>query len=594
MPTRLIRLRFWRRLQKSQQQVEGLGAQAEQHIEQHLFKRFQRLVLVRRFVFTWVGLLLLLIGGLIAQTMSLSGYYQTVKTVPGGIYTEGVLGRFTNANPLYATSDADTSVSRLIFASLFSYDRNGSLAGELASGYSVDKNGNSYTVRLKPNLTWQDGRPLTSADVLFTYQLIQNPDTQSPLQSGWAGVTVTAPDSSTLVFKLPGILASFPHNLTNGIVPKHLLEKISPANLRGADFNTIKPVGAGPFAWQAIQVTGDGNPKTIKTQIGLVPFEKYQGGEPKIQKMTVKLFASEEELIDAFASNELTAAEGLTTMPKELKGKASVNQHNLPLRAANMVFFKTTSGVLANQAVRNALVQATDVPDITKRLGYPTRAVRQPFLAGQVGYDAQLVQPGFNLKVARAALDADGWVVDKKGFRGKAGQPLLFTLSAADTAENRLVGRQLQEQWQELGVKLSVHYLSTTDFQGILTNHDYDSVLNGISIGSDPDVFVYWHSSQADIRSANRLNLSEYKNPIADAALEAGRTRQDPALRTIKYRPFLQAWQKDSPALGLYQPRLLYLTNGAVSGLEDHPLNTPAGRFDNVHNWQIREARVTN
>ena len=72
MPTRLIRLRFWRRLQKSQQQVEGLGAQAEQHIEQHLFKRFQRLVLVRRFVFTWVGLLVLLIGGLVMEQQAVN------------------------------------------------------------------------------------------------------------------------------------------------------------------------------------------------------------------------------------------------------------------------------------------------------------------------------------------------------------------------------------------------------------------------------------------------------------------------------------------------------------------------------------------
>ncbi|HVX56773.1 MAG TPA: hypothetical protein VHA37_03505, partial [Candidatus Saccharimonadales bacterium] len=101
-------------------------------------------------------------------------------------------------------------------------------------------------------------------------------------------------------------------------------------------------------------------------------------------------------------------------------------------------------------------------------------------------------------------------------------------------------------------------------------------------------------SSQADVRSANRLNLSEYKNATADEALEAGRTRLDPALRTIKYRPFLQAWQQDAPAVGLYQPRLLYLTNGTVAGLSDAPINTPPDRFINVQNWEIRQARVTN
>ncbi len=88
--------------------------------------------------------------------------------------------------------------------------------------------------------------------------------------------------------------------------------------------------------------------------------------------------------------------------------------------------------------------------------------------------------------------------------------------------------------------------------------------------------------------------MSEYSNAAADAALEAGRTRIDPNLRAIKYRPFLEAWQKEAPALGLYQPRLLYITNGRVSGLGDQPINSAADRLNNVHNWQIREARVTN
>src|SRR5665213_1959056 len=118
MQLRLIRLRFRRRMRKGQQQVEDLGVQAEQHIERHLFKRFERLAPIRRFLVGWLGLLVLLIAGLVIQNLSLSGYYQTLRAVPGGIYNEGVHGLFTNANPLYATSDADATVSHLIFAGL--------------------------------------------------------------------------------------------------------------------------------------------------------------------------------------------------------------------------------------------------------------------------------------------------------------------------------------------------------------------------------------------------------------------------------------------------------------------------------------------
>jgi peptide/nickel transport system substrate-binding protein len=586
--------RLLRRFHRRQRQVEDLGTQAEEQISEHLVKRFGRLAPVRRFVFGWLALLLLIISALVIQNLLLNGYYQSVKPVPGGIYNEGVLGRFTNANPLYASNDADTTVSHLIFAGLLAPDAHGKMVGDLASGYTVDDRGTTYTVRLRPHLTWQDGQPLTSKDVVFTYQTIQNPDTQSPLESSWKGVTVTAPDAQTVVFKLPDALASFPYNLSNGIVPEHLLGKIPPADLRSAEFNTVHPVGAGPFAWQAIEVSGDGNPKNSKEQIALTPFTGYAGGKPKLQKFVVQVFASEKDLVKAFQDKELTAVAGLNQPPIGIKEDDTVIEHDMPLRAVNMVFFKTSSGLLANPKVRQALVQATNVPQIIHQLGYTTHEVKEPLLMGQLGYDPSLAQAAFSLKAARTTLDSDGWTVGKGGVRFKDGKPLTFTLTAADTPENRMVTKRLQQQWQALGVRLNVQLQDSNDFQNTLTYHSYEAVLNGITIGVDPDVFVYWDSSQADVRSSHRLNLSEYKNTTADAALEAGRTRIDPSLRVIKYKPFLQEWQKDAPAVGLYQPRLLYLTNGPVAGLTNKPITAPTDRFINVQNWEIREAKVTN
>jgi peptide/nickel transport system substrate-binding protein len=142
-------------------------------------------------------------------------------------------------------------------------------------------------------------------------------------------------------------------------------------------------------------------------------------------------------------------------------------------------------------------------------------------------------------------------------------------------------------------VNASVQLLSAADYSTALAGHDYDATLHGISIGNDPDVYAFWHSSQADVRSNTRLNLSEWKNTTADAALEAGRTRFEPALRTIKYAPFLQAWQQEAPALGLYQPRYLYLTRGTVYGLTDHSIAGSIGRYNGVENWQIRTAKLT-
>ncbi len=593
MRFKLLRAGFRKRYRKGQRQVEVLGAQTEQTIEKHIFGRFDRLMPVRRFVIGWLLLFVLLIGGVLVQIITLSGYFQTYQPVPGGVYTEGVMGRFTTANPMFATSPVDATVAHLVFSGLFSFDDQNKLIGDLAKDYSIDSHGTLYTVHLKPHLTWQDGRPLTAEDVAFTYKTIQNPDVQSPLLNSWQGIAVTAINSTTVTFKLPNVLASFPYTLTNGIVPQHLLSGILPSDLRSADFNTLHPVGAGPFAWKAIEVNGN-DPATQKEQIALVPFTHYLRGSPKLQSFVVRAYSNQTELVHDFKSHQLTAAEGFNALPAQINQPQKIVQHTLLLSAATMVFFKTTAGQLADSAVRQALTSSTNVPAITAALSYPTKAVKEPFLQGQPGYDPSLAQSGFNLKNAAQLLDQAGWTVGPKGVRSKDGKPLSFTLTASDTPEYRSVCKLLQQQWSQVGVKLRVQFQDPTNFQASLSSHDYDAVLYGISIGVDPDVFVYWDSSQADLRAANRLNLSEYKNTTADAALEAGRTRLDPQLRAIKYRPFLQAWQHDAPAVGLYQPRLLYLTNGSVAGFSDHTINTATDRFYNVQNWEIRQARVTN
>ncbi len=592
MRLRLIRLRFRRRLRKSQQQVEDLSQQAENGIEKHLLKRFGHLASVRRFVIGWLALVLLLIIGVVIQNFLLSGYYQTLQPVPGGIYNEGILGRFTNANPLFATSDVDSSISKLIFASLFTYNEHNQLVGDLASSYSVDAKGTTYTVHLKPNLTWQDGQSLTSKDVVFTYHIIQDPDTESPLQNSYTGITVTAKDPLTVVFKLPDPLVSFPESLTNGIVPEHLLASIPPPDLRSADFNTVDPVGAGPFAWQGIQVEGS-DPNSAEEQIALTPFAKYQGGKPKVDQFDLHVFAQADQMTAAFKSHQLNGAEGYNDVPSELASMSSLVKHSLLLNAATMVFFKTSAGVLGDGQVRTALVQAANVPQIIQALGYPTHAVREPLLLSQLGYNKTYQQDGQNVAAAKALLTADGWIPGKNGLRMKNGQTLSFNLTAADTPEYHMVINHLLNYWKAVGATVTPLYLDNADFQNALSDHDYDAVLYGISIGIDPDVFVYWDSSQADIRSANRLNLSEYTNLTADNALQSGRTRLEPALRVIKYQPFLQVWQQDNPALGLYQPRLLYLTDGAVAGLNDQTINTAIDRYNNVQNWEIRQAKVT-
>ncbi len=587
MPYKKVRKLLHRR----QSQARDFSQQAEVNIDRLLFGRFEHLLLVRRFVYGWIllWLLLALITGM--ELANLGPYYQTVQAVPGGIYNEGILGTMTNVNPIYATNPVDTSLSHLIFAGLFTHNNQNNLVGCLASGYSIDKTDTVYTVTLKRGLTWQDGQPLTAADVVFTYDMIQNANAQSPLYSSWQGIKVAEINPYTVTFTLPNPLASFPYNLTTGILPKHILGLTAPADLRSATFNTNSPVGAGPFMWHALQVNGD-TPQNASEQIALLPFKNYVLGQPKLSEFIVDAFADNNQLLQAFSSGQLTAITGIDAIPKFIKGNSAYQVHSRLLTVGDYVFFKTNSGVLSNTTVRQALVMAANPAAIIARLGYFTFPVNEPLLLGQLAYNAKYAQTTDKLAAARSLLAQDGWIKSQGGTLEKNSQPLSFNLVTTDTPENRLVANMLKQQWLELGANVQLIFESSNTYTTTLEGHSYDSTLNGISIGNDPDVFVYWDKSQFDPRSSN-LNFSDYSSTTASQALEAGRTRLNPQLRVIKYQPFLAAWQKDAPALGLFQPRFIYITQGPVYNMGSSVINAPFDRFDNVQNWEILRSAVT-
>lgn len=583
--------RRWRRIARRRQRgAKDLTDQADKQIEKLLIRRFDRLVSVRRFIFLWVALFLLLFFSSVIQIRSLSKYYQSLQPVSGGLYSEGLIGAFTNANPLYATSAADVAASRLVFSGLLRYDIANNLVGDLAESWTVSPNGKRYTVNLKHDIFWHDGVPFTANDVVFTYHTIADIEAQSYLYTSWQGTTVTMKDNYTVFFDLPSQLAAFPHALINGIVPEHLLAKIPPGQLRSASFNA-KPVGTGPFEWKFVEVKGVSSTQRQQL-ISLSAYNRYHFGAPKLDGFSLIVFIDEKHMLEAFKDKQINAMSGLESIPEELTENGDIEAYATPLTAAVMTFFNNSRPVLSDVNVRRALVSGVNRKLLATLSRYPNNLVNGPLLRGQLGYDPSVLQLPYNPEYANQLLDQAGWIRSADGQRAKAGQPLIISLSSQDTMQYTKTAQFLQSEWAKIGVKVDVRYYSADDLQGqVIANHDYDTLLYGISIGADPDVFAYWNSTQASPSSQGRLNLSEYKSTVADQALEAGRTRLEPALRVIKYLPFLQAWREDAPAMALYQPNFLYISQSPVFGYQRKSANTSADRFYDVSNWMVRQER---
>lgn len=590
IPSDTSQKKFKKAVKRQQKGAKDLTNQADQQVEKLLIRRFDRLISVRRFIILWVSLFLLLFLATVVQIRALSPYYQSLQPAPGGLYSEGLVGTFTNANPLYANSTADSAVSRLVFSGLLKYDNTNNLTGDLAEDWQVSPNGKTYTVNLRKGVAWHDGRPFTADDVVFTYQTIADVQAQSYLYTSWQGTVVTKFDNDTVVFDLPSQLSAFPHALTNGIVPKHLLSGIPPEQLRSAQFNT-SPVGTGPFVWKFVEVSGVTSAERQQL-ISLSAYEQYHSGQPKLDGFSVVTFSDDNHMLQAFDEKRINAMSGLESVPDELVGKAEIEAYATPLTAAVMTFFNTSRPILSDVNVRKALIAGTDRSLMVRLAHYPNNLLHGPLLPGQIGYSPAIAQMTYNPDEANRLLDQAGWLRGAGGQRFKDGQPFVISLSTQNTPKYTLTAQILQREWEKLGIRADVRYYSVDELQrDIIAGHSYDSLLYGISIGADPDIFAFWHSSQAPISSQGRLNLSEYKSTPADQALEAGRTRVESDLRATKYQSFLQTWVADAPAMALYQPNFIYISHSPVFGYQRKSANTSADRFYNVYNWMVRQER---
>jgi peptide/nickel transport system substrate-binding protein len=580
--------RLWKKnYRRRKKNARLLSQHADEQIEKLLIRRFDRLISVRKFVFLWTVLFAALFFATVLQFRALGQYYQALRPVPGGIFSEGLVGNYTNANPMYASGAADTSISRLLFSGLFKYDSDNKFVGDLAANFTINDTQTRYTVNLKKDIKWHDGEPFTADDVIFTYQMIQNIEAQSPLYSSWQGIRVSKKDSYTVYFDLTSPLSAFPYSLTNGIVPAHSFKGIKPVSMRTAPFND-KPIGTGPFVWKYVEVTGKTDADR-EQRISLAANGSYWDERPKLDGFNLTTFSSEHNLLAAFDNKQINAMSGLETVPDNLVNDKSIHVYNTPLTSSVMTFFNTSHPILNDINVRRALVSGVDRNNISNILEFPVKASDSPLLPAQLGYDPSIVEFGYDQNNASQLLDNAGWVSGGNA-RTKDGKPLKLTLAAQDTPAYTQVAQYLQTQWSKVGVRVDVRYYSSDDLQkAVVPSHDYDILLYGISLGVDPDVFAYWDSSQASISSQGHLNLSEYRSRAADQALESSRTRADADLRVTKYKAFLTAWVNDAPALALYQPNMIYVSRGPVFNYERKQANSSADRFYNVDQWMIRQ-----
>ncbi len=331
--------------------------------------------------------------------------------VPGGEYTEGSLGQPEYVNPVTATTETDLDLVKMIYSNV----------PDIADEIQASSSGKVWTVRLKENLHWQDGQKLTSDDVIFTVQAIQNPDSRSPQAASWQNVAVSRVSELEVQFTLPAPYAFFADNLKNlYVLPKHLFADAPPGNWRLSDYN-LKPVGSGPYQF----VSYDCEPDGFISAYHLAAWNGSFAAQPLIQNFDFQFFRNETDLVNSFNAGTV---DGFT--PSSVADLASIarpyNAFAWRTPGYYAVFWNQSNNIaLQDPAVREALSMAIDRDALVKQIGSgeaeggtwaipdygpvpPDAAYSSSLLPAS---SSPLTSP-FSLDAASATLDAAGWVID--------------------------------------------------------------------------------------------------------------------------------------------------------------------------------------
>jgi len=562
--------------------------------------RFFKFKLVRKF-FGIFGrrekITLAVLALLLIADLAISGgrlYLKNTRAVPafGSQYTEAEVGQPQLINPLLAQTQTDKDLTNLVYAGLYKFDAEGGLIPDLADGGpQIDASGKTYTVKLKPGLKWNDGQTLNADDVIFTVETLQNADYKSLLRHTWQNITVSKIDDLTIQFKNQAVSAPFLSNLTLGILPAHIWQKVSPNQFLSTKLN-LQPVGSGPYFVKEILNARDGSAESMTFE----SYSNYWQGKPYIDHVKINFYQNYQDALLALHSKEV---QGLGSVSFDQKifvdPKTSLKISKLPTYEYQALFFNLVKShnVLGDPAVRTALAQSIDrnkiINDVYQGLAFPDYG---PIMSGQVGYNPDISKiNSYDPANAKKILDQSGWTVDPKtGMRIKGKQPLQFSITTNDFVLNSDIATALKNQWQQIGVNVTVNIVASADLENkYIRPRNFDSLLFGIKTNPDPDPFVFWHSSQAKDPG---LNISQYSNTLADKLISNAHSTFDLNKRFADYQQFQNVLATDVPAIFIAQSAYIYEMAQQIKGMQLQLLANPENRFYDIVHWYIQTRRI--
>ncbi|MEW6757800.1 MAG: peptide-binding protein [Acidobacteriota bacterium] len=461
-----------------------------------------------------------------ARTVGLLPEFEGRAPEPGGTFTRALPADPVTLNPVVASDQISFLVYKWIFDPLIDMNEAMEPVGVLAESWETTPDGKATTFHLRRGVLWQDGKPFTADDVLFTYEAAMDPDVDAvnkrPAFTEVESVRKT--DDHTVVVRwkspyAPGLAAWVFY-----VMPRHLCAYPKGG---GKAFNTspagASPVGTGPFRlgeWRRGElVVLEANPS-------------YFRGRPHLDRLVFKIVPQSQTQFAAYQTGQLDMASLSAEQWPQVRDDAAFLRGSWIFEYTSRQFFYIgwnmdgSNPFFADARVRRAMTFAMNRQGVVDKILVGHGAVANgPFYPG--GWESNpAVKPyPHDPAKAMALLDEAGWKdSDGDGIRDRGG--VRFSFECLVPAEAEMFSRWLevfQQDLRKVGVEMSVRRVEWGVFLDRTHRHAFQACLSGWNLGDDPDPHQFLHSSQGKLLPSGQgagQNDVSYSNPEVDRLIE--------------------------------------------------------------------------
>ena len=459
-----------------------------------------------------------------------------------------------NLDPRVGTDGQSERIYELIFDALLTRDDHLNVQPGLAERWDIP-DPLTYVFHLHSGVKFHDGRPLTSRDVKWTFDSLQNGTIRSTKTSTYRFVDhIDAADDLTVTFHMKEPFATLLWNLSEGaigIVPYGSRDEIS-----------RRPVGSGPFRF----VTAEPDKEVI-----IERNDDYWGNKARLHQ--VRFNVVPDPTTRALELRKGSADIAVNAMTPDVVLTLENENHLDVLRAPGTVLqymgFNLRDPILKDVRVRQALAHSIDRVPI---LEYLWRGFAQPAASilpvQSWAYANEIATYAYDPARARQILD-------DAGYKEVNGTRFHLVMKTSTEESTRLIVAVLQQQLRAVGIALDVRTYEFATFYSDVTKGAFQLYsLRWIGGNEDPDIFEYaFDSDKFPPQGANRGYFSD---PRVDALIAQGRRELDQSKRKAIYWQIQRLLAEELPSLNLW-----YLDNVLVHSrrVTDLALN-PSGNYD--------------